>query len=175
MPTCAVSLNPRELDTHCQIKGELLDFFTPLAYPIYAFNSQALSFLLCLFVCLLAGHLYLSEGRQRPSDIGSRTVSESNMYLNTFYHMDNDANFDTVSVGSSNSLETSISACSPQNISRWFSLSTKSAPMNKRKLFVQISWLNCIKSFLRNKGAMIIITRNNYLWYSLLDFAIVFV
>ncbi|XP_053097204.1 pleckstrin homology-like domain family B member 2 isoform X3 [Pangasianodon hypophthalmus] len=76
--------------------------------------------------CMLkAGHLYLNDGRQRLSEISStsRTVSESNVYLNTFHHSDNSANFDTVSVESSDSLETSISACSPDNISSSASIS----------------------------------------------------
>ncbi|XP_060751767.1 pleckstrin homology-like domain family B member 2 isoform X2 [Tachysurus vachellii] len=68
--------------------------------------------------CLLkAGHLHLNDSRQRLSEINSRTVSESNFYLNPFHHVDNVTNFDTVSVESSDSLETSISACSPDNIS----------------------------------------------------------
>ncbi|GAA6075767.1 pleckstrin homology-like domain family B member 1 isoform X2 [Tachysurus ichikawai] len=68
--------------------------------------------------CLLkAGHLHLNDRRQRLSEINSRTVSESNFYLNPFHHVDNVTNFDTVSVESSDSLETSISACSPDNIS----------------------------------------------------------
>ena len=48
----------------------------------------------------------------------SRTVSESNVFLDPFHFLDNGANFDTMSVESSDSLETSISACSPDNISR---------------------------------------------------------
>ncbi|XP_060765184.1 pleckstrin homology-like domain family B member 2 isoform X2 [Neoarius graeffei] len=69
--------------------------------------------------CLLkAGHLYLNDGRQRLNEISSRAVSESNVYLNTFRHLENGANFDTASVEtSSDSLQTSISACSPDNIS----------------------------------------------------------
>ncbi|KAK3521941.1 hypothetical protein QTP70_020055, partial [Hemibagrus guttatus] len=66
---------------------------------------------------LKAGHLYLNDSRQRQSEINSRTMSESNFYLSTFHHMGNSANFDTISVESSDSLETSISACSPDNIS----------------------------------------------------------
>ncbi|XP_047661012.1 pleckstrin homology-like domain family B member 1 isoform X2 [Tachysurus fulvidraco] len=68
--------------------------------------------------CLLkADHLHLNDSRQRLSEINSRTVFESNFYLNPFHHVDNVTNFDTISVESSDSLETSISACSPDNIS----------------------------------------------------------
>ncbi|XP_017344849.1 pleckstrin homology-like domain family B member 2 isoform X7 [Ictalurus punctatus] len=68
--------------------------------------------------CLLkVGNPYLNDGRQRLSEISSRTVSESNVYLKTFHHLENGAKFDTISVESSDSLETSISACSPDNIS----------------------------------------------------------
>ncbi|XP_058268071.1 pleckstrin homology-like domain family B member 2 isoform X2 [Hemibagrus wyckioides] len=66
---------------------------------------------------LRAGHLYLNDSRWRQSEINSRTMSESNFCLSTFHHMDNSANFDTISMESSDSLETSISACSPDNIS----------------------------------------------------------
>ncbi|XP_036451267.1 pleckstrin homology-like domain family B member 2 isoform X2 [Colossoma macropomum] len=66
---------------------------------------------------LKAGQLYLNDERQRLSDMTSRTVSESNVFLDPFHFLDNGANFDTMSVESSDSLETSISACSPDNIS----------------------------------------------------------
>lgn len=48
---------------------------------------------------------------------GSRTASQTNVYLDAFGYRDNQA-FDTMSVDSSDSMETSISACSPDNISR---------------------------------------------------------
>lgn len=44
-------------------------------------------------------------------------VSES--FLDSFSYPDNCQTLDTVSVDSSDSLETSFSACSPDNISRW--------------------------------------------------------
>uniref|UniRef100_A0A4W5JQ76 Uncharacterized protein n=1 Tax=Hucho hucho TaxID=62062 RepID=A0A4W5JQ76_9TELE len=69
---------------------------------------------------LKAGHsqLYMSENRQRLVDLCSRTVSESNVFLDPFHYADNGHGFDTLSVDSSDSMETSISACSPDNISR---------------------------------------------------------
>ncbi|XP_038861771.1 pleckstrin homology-like domain family B member 2 isoform X6 [Salvelinus namaycush] len=68
---------------------------------------------------LLKGHshLYVSEDRQRLVDLCSRTVSESNVFLESFHYADNGHAFDTLSVDSSDSMETSISACSPDNIS----------------------------------------------------------
>uniref|UniRef100_A0A8C8D260 PH domain-containing protein n=1 Tax=Oncorhynchus tshawytscha TaxID=74940 RepID=A0A8C8D260_ONCTS len=68
---------------------------------------------------LLKGHshLYASEDRQRLVDLCSRTVSESNVFLDSFHYADNGHAFDTLSVDSSDSMETSISACSPDNIS----------------------------------------------------------
>ncbi|XP_077365141.1 pleckstrin homology-like domain family B member 2 isoform X5 [Festucalex cinctus] len=54
----------------------------------------------------------LQKGQQ-PS---SRASSQTNVYLNAFDYRDNQA-FDTMSVDSSDSIETSISACSPDNIS----------------------------------------------------------
>ncbi|XP_029935304.1 pleckstrin homology-like domain family B member 1 isoform X2 [Myripristis murdjan] len=47
---------------------------------------------------------------------GSRAASQTNVYLDAFGYRDNQA-FDTMSVDSSDSIETSISACSPDNIS----------------------------------------------------------
>ncbi|KAJ8347848.1 hypothetical protein SKAU_G00264370 [Synaphobranchus kaupii] len=64
--------------------------------------------------------LYLSEElrqRQRLSDLNSRTVSESNVYLDSLHCRDNGHAFDTLSMDSSDSMETSISACSPDNVS----------------------------------------------------------
>uniref|UniRef100_A0A673JVT9 Pleckstrin homology-like domain family B member 2 n=1 Tax=Sinocyclocheilus rhinocerous TaxID=307959 RepID=A0A673JVT9_9TELE len=53
----------------------------------------------------------------RMSEMSNRTVSETNVFLEPFHYMDNGHNFDTMSVDSTESLETSISACSPDNIS----------------------------------------------------------
>ncbi|XP_022622028.1 pleckstrin homology-like domain family B member 1 isoform X2 [Seriola dumerili] len=47
---------------------------------------------------------------------GSRAASQTNVYLDAFGYRDNQA-FDTMSVDSTDSIETSISACSPDNIS----------------------------------------------------------
>ncbi|XP_061104192.1 pleckstrin homology-like domain family B member 2 [Conger conger] len=64
--------------------------------------------------------LYLTEElrqRQRLSELSSRTVSESNVYLDSLLCRDNGHAFDTLSMDSSDSMETSISACSPDNVS----------------------------------------------------------
>ncbi|XP_065709735.1 pleckstrin homology-like domain family B member 2 isoform X2 [Patagioenas fasciata] len=58
--------------------------------------------------------------RQKSPEFYSRTASESNVYLNSFHYPDRsykDPAFDTLSLDSSDSMETSISACSPDNIS----------------------------------------------------------
>ncbi|XP_011220799.2 pleckstrin homology-like domain family B member 2 isoform X9 [Ailuropoda melanoleuca] len=66
-------------------------------------------------------HQQMSEGqRQKSSEFYNRTASESNVYLNSFHYPDlsyKDQAFDTLSLDSSDSMETSISACSPDNIS----------------------------------------------------------
>ncbi|XP_072850047.2 pleckstrin homology-like domain family B member 2 isoform X5 [Pogona vitticeps] len=57
---------------------------------------------------------------QKSPEFYNRTASESNVYLNTFHYPDHsfkDHTFDTLSLDSSDSMETSISACSPDNIS----------------------------------------------------------
>ncbi|XP_061484069.1 pleckstrin homology-like domain family B member 2 isoform X1 [Rhineura floridana] len=57
---------------------------------------------------------------QKSPEFYSRTASESNVYLNTFHYPDHcfkDHAFDSLSLDSSDSMETSISACSPDNIS----------------------------------------------------------
>ncbi|KAA0704127.1 Pleckstrin -like proteiny-like domain family B member 2 [Triplophysa tibetana] len=72
------------------------------------------------------GQMFLNEERQRLNEMTNRAVSESNVYLDPFHYMDNGHNFDTMSVDSAESLETSISACSPDNIS-----STSTANMVK--------------------------------------------
>ncbi|XP_049448376.1 pleckstrin homology-like domain family B member 1 isoform X7 [Epinephelus fuscoguttatus] len=61
-------------------------------------------------------HAHMNEDRQRRSDFCSRMVSEPSVFLDSFYP-DNSQASDTVSVDSSDSLETSFSACSPDNIS----------------------------------------------------------
>uniref|UniRef100_A0AAY4A3W0 PH domain-containing protein n=1 Tax=Denticeps clupeoides TaxID=299321 RepID=A0AAY4A3W0_9TELE len=65
---------------------------------------------------LLKGEVH---DRQRLGDLCSRTASESNVYLEPFQYLDssNNQTFDTLSMDSSDSLDTSISACSPDNIS----------------------------------------------------------
>ncbi|KAM9348707.1 pleckstrin homology-like domain family B member 2 [Symphorus nematophorus] len=62
-------------------------------------------------------HAHMNEDRQRRSDFCSRMVSEPNVFLDAFSYPDNSQASDTVSVDSSDSLETSFSACSPDNIS----------------------------------------------------------
>ncbi|XP_012589545.1 PREDICTED: pleckstrin homology-like domain family B member 2 isoform X6 [Condylura cristata] len=66
-------------------------------------------------------HQQMSERqRQKSSEFYNRTASESNVYLNSFHYPDHsykDQAFDTLSLDSSDSMETSISACSPDNIS----------------------------------------------------------
>ncbi|XP_027886685.1 pleckstrin homology-like domain family B member 2 isoform X2 [Xiphophorus couchianus] len=62
-------------------------------------------------------HAHMNDDRQRQSDFCSRMVSEPNVFLDSFSYPDNSQASDTVSVDSSDSLETSFSACSPDNIS----------------------------------------------------------
>ncbi|KAJ8278157.1 hypothetical protein GJAV_G00084510 [Gymnothorax javanicus] len=62
-------------------------------------------------------HLVNEERRQRLNDLCGRTASQSNVYMDSFRYGDNGLAFDTVSIDSSDSLDTSISACSPDNIS----------------------------------------------------------
>ncbi|XP_066555098.1 pleckstrin homology-like domain family B member 2 isoform X2 [Amia ocellicauda] len=66
-------------------------------------------------------HDHMSEEqRQRLTELCSRTASESNVYLDSFHYADNgykEHAYDTLSIDSSDSMETSISACSPDNIS----------------------------------------------------------
>lgn len=52
-----------------------------------------------------------------PGQPASRAASQTNVYLDAFGFRDNQA-FDTMSVDSTDSIETSISACSPDNVSR---------------------------------------------------------
>ncbi|TRY94334.1 hypothetical protein DNTS_026332 [Danionella cerebrum] len=65
----------------------------------------------------LSPKLYLNDDRQRISEMSNRAVSETNVFLEPFLYLDNGHNYDTMSVDSTESLETSISACSPDNIS----------------------------------------------------------
>ncbi|XP_077402922.1 pleckstrin homology-like domain family B member 2 isoform X2 [Vanacampus margaritifer] len=65
-------------------------------------------------------HAHMNDGvhsRQRKSDFCSRMLSESNVFLDSLSYPDNSQTSDTVSVDSSDSMETSFSACSPDNIS----------------------------------------------------------
>ncbi|MEQ2231984.1 hypothetical protein ILYODFUR_006414 [Ilyodon furcidens] len=62
-------------------------------------------------------YIHINDDRQRQSDFCSRMVSEPNMFLDPFSYPDNSQVSDTISVDSSDSLETSFSACSPDNIS----------------------------------------------------------
>uniref|UniRef100_A0A4W6D0U2 Pleckstrin homology-like domain family B member 1 n=1 Tax=Lates calcarifer TaxID=8187 RepID=A0A4W6D0U2_LATCA len=54
--------------------------------------------------------------RLQKGQAGSRAASQTNVYLDAFGYRDNQA-FDTMSVDSADSIETSISACSPDNVS----------------------------------------------------------
>ena len=63
--------------------------------------------------------MLMSEDRPRRSDLCSRTVSESNVFLDPFSYSVNSHASDTISVDSSDSMETSFSAGSPDNISRY--------------------------------------------------------
>ncbi|XP_057179048.1 pleckstrin homology-like domain family B member 2 isoform X2 [Triplophysa rosa] len=61
---------------------------------------------------------HISEDhRTRSSNLSGRASSQTNVYLDTFGYQDNSRAFDTLSVDSSDSVETSISACSPDNVS----------------------------------------------------------
>ncbi|XP_051902706.1 pleckstrin homology-like domain family B member 2 isoform X2 [Hippocampus zosterae] len=65
-------------------------------------------------------HTHMTDGvhaRQRKSDFGSRLLSENNVFLDSLSYPDNSQASDTISVDSSDSMETSFSACSPDNIS----------------------------------------------------------
>ncbi|CAI5643690.1 pleckstrin homology-like domain family B member 1 isoform X3 [Oreochromis niloticus] len=62
-------------------------------------------------------HAHVNEDRQRQSDFCNRLVSEPSVFLDSFSYPDNSQTSDTISVDSSDSLETSFSACSPDNIS----------------------------------------------------------
>ena len=65
-------------------------------------------------------HQQMSEGQRQKPEFYSPTASESNVYLNSFHYPDRsykDQAYDTLSLDSSDSMETSISACSPDNIS----------------------------------------------------------
>ncbi|XP_026519775.1 pleckstrin homology-like domain family B member 2 isoform X2 [Notechis scutatus] len=66
-------------------------------------------------------HQHLREDQsQKSPEFYSRTASESNVYLNAFHYPNpnlKDHTFDTLSLDSTDSMETSISACSPDNIS----------------------------------------------------------
>uniref|UniRef100_A0A3P9PTB7 Pleckstrin homology-like domain family B member 2 n=2 Tax=Poecilia reticulata TaxID=8081 RepID=A0A3P9PTB7_POERE len=54
--------------------------------------------------------------RLQKGQSGSRAASQTNVYLDAFGYRENQP-FDTLSVDSSDSIETSISACSPDNVS----------------------------------------------------------
>ncbi|XP_041923311.1 LOW QUALITY PROTEIN: pleckstrin homology-like domain family B member 2 [Alosa sapidissima] len=67
------------------------------------------------------------DPRQRLTDLSGRSTSQTNVYLDSFsYHEGSSRAYDTLSVDSSDSMETSISACSPDN-----ALSASTANMMK--------------------------------------------
>ncbi|XP_045066440.1 pleckstrin homology-like domain family B member 2 [Coregonus clupeaformis] len=57
------------------------------------------------------------QGGAQTGQPSSRAASQSNVYLDTYGYRDNGQAYDTMSVDSSDSMETSISACSPDNVS----------------------------------------------------------
>uniref|UniRef100_A0A3B1JZQ2 Pleckstrin homology-like domain family B member 1 n=1 Tax=Astyanax mexicanus TaxID=7994 RepID=A0A3B1JZQ2_ASTMX len=57
------------------------------------------------------------DRRSRLNELSGRTTSQTNVYLDSLGYRDNGHAFDTLSVDSSDSMDTSISACSPDNIS----------------------------------------------------------
>lgn len=57
------------------------------------------------------------QGGVQTGQPSSRAASQSNVYLDTYGYCDNGQAYDTMSVDSSDSMETSISACSPDNVS----------------------------------------------------------
>ncbi|XP_015462119.3 pleckstrin homology-like domain family B member 2 isoform X4 [Astyanax mexicanus] len=57
------------------------------------------------------------DHRSRLNELSGRTTSQTNVYLDSLGYRDNGHAFDTLSVDSSDSMDTSISACSPDNIS----------------------------------------------------------
>lgn len=77
-----------------------------------------------MFVCFLLltltvnSHTHMTDDRQKRAEFCSRLVPEPSVFLDSFSYPDNSQTSDTVSVDSSDSLETSFSACSPDNISR---------------------------------------------------------
>lgn len=62
----------------------------------------------------------------------SRAASQTNVYLDAFGYRDNQA-FDTMSVDSTDSIETSISACSPDNVSRYLQSKVTSKSRTERR------------------------------------------
>ncbi|XP_064188773.1 pleckstrin homology-like domain family B member 2 isoform X4 [Anguilla rostrata] len=62
-------------------------------------------------------HHVNEERKQRLNELCGHTPSQSNVYVDSFHYGDNRHDFDTMSINSSDSMETSISACSPDNIS----------------------------------------------------------
>lgn len=71
------------------------------------------------FAVCVSGHsqqLVCEDNRARLTELGGRAASQTNIYLDSVGYRDN--GFDTFSVDSSDSMETSISACSPDNVSR---------------------------------------------------------
>ncbi|XP_055037302.2 pleckstrin homology-like domain family B member 2 isoform X12 [Misgurnus anguillicaudatus] len=57
------------------------------------------------------------DHRTRSDNLSGRASSQTNVYLDSFGYQDNGRTFDTLSVDSSDSMDTSISACSPDNVS----------------------------------------------------------
>ncbi|KAL4657366.1 pleckstrin homology-like domain family B member 2 isoform X1 [Arapaima gigas] len=62
-------------------------------------------------------HSVGEEHRLQVGDLCTRATSQSSVFLQSMSYGDNGHAFDTLSIDSSDSMETSISACSPDNIS----------------------------------------------------------
>ncbi|KAI4898585.1 hypothetical protein NFI96_033238 [Prochilodus magdalenae] len=74
----------------------------------------------CVYMCVgYSQQLVVEENRTRLNELSGRAASQTNVYLDSLGYRDNGHAFDTLSVDSSDSMETSISACSPDNISRF--------------------------------------------------------
>ena len=66
-------------------------------------------------------------------------MCEPGVFLDSFSYPDHSQASDTVSVDSSDSMETSFSACSPDNISRWEATDQRTFYVDETKI-VWIRW-----------------------------------
>ncbi|XP_035267952.1 pleckstrin homology-like domain family B member 2 isoform X2 [Anguilla anguilla] len=79
-------------------------------------------------------HHVNEERKQRLNELCGHTPSQSNVYVDSFHYGDNRHDFDTMSINSSDSMETSISACSPDNISSSTSMSNMAKIVEMERL-----------------------------------------